>query len=307
MAAYSRSGLPEGQPGRRRRRCAALGRPAEHHHRAGQGADQDRRPPLALRHDGDLRSVAARRRPDGRRGDQRQGRRAGQARSSPSSSTPPRTGTCSRRRPSSCSLQDKVAVTFGCWTSVSRKSVLPVFENNNGAALLPGAVRGRGGSKNVFYTGASAEPAADPGGRVHDERRRAAATRSSTCSAPTTSSRAPPTSPARRSCWPRACPRRTSRRSTRRSTIRTTRRSSARSSASPPAATPACSRRSTATATCPSTRSSPTRACAARTPDHGVQRGRGRAARHGHLRRWSATWPPGTTTSRSTRPRTRSS
>src|SRR6202008_2291115 len=29
-------------------------------------------------------------------------------------------------------LQDKVAVVFGCWTSVSRKSVLPVFENNNG-------------------------------------------------------------------------------------------------------------------------------------------------------------------------------
>ena len=34
-------------------------------------------------------------------------------------------------------LQDKVAVTFGCWTSVSRKSVLPVFENNNGLLFYP--------------------------------------------------------------------------------------------------------------------------------------------------------------------------
>src|SRR3954466_8388793 len=34
-------------------------------------------------------------------------------------------------------LQDKVAVVFGCWTSVSRKSVLPVFENNNGLLFYP--------------------------------------------------------------------------------------------------------------------------------------------------------------------------
>ena len=33
--------------------------------------------------------------------------------------------------------QDKVAVTFGCWTSVSRKSVLPVFEKNNGLLFYP--------------------------------------------------------------------------------------------------------------------------------------------------------------------------
>ncbi len=57
--------------------------------------------------------------------------------SSRSSSTRPPTGSCSRRRPSSSSLQDKVAVTFGCWTSVSRKSVLPVFENNNGLLFYP--------------------------------------------------------------------------------------------------------------------------------------------------------------------------
>src|SRR3954469_22888600 len=34
-------------------------------------------------------------------------------------------------------LQDKVATVFGCWTSVSRKSVLPVFENNNGLLFYP--------------------------------------------------------------------------------------------------------------------------------------------------------------------------
>jgi urea transport system substrate-binding protein len=37
--------------------------------------------------------------------------------------------------------KDKVAVTFGCWTSVSRKSVLPVFENNEGLLFYPRAVR----------------------------------------------------------------------------------------------------------------------------------------------------------------------
>jgi ABC-type branched-subunit amino acid transport system substrate-binding protein len=38
-------------------------------------------------------------------------------------------------------LQDKVAVTFGCWTSVSRKSVLPVFEQNNGLLCIPSSTR----------------------------------------------------------------------------------------------------------------------------------------------------------------------
>ena len=52
-------------------------------------------------------------------------------------------------------LQDKVAVTFGCWTSVSRKSVLPVFENNNGLLFYPVQYEGEECSKNVFYTGAT--------------------------------------------------------------------------------------------------------------------------------------------------------
>src|SRR5678815_5167064 len=51
-------------------------------------------------------------------------------------------------------LQDKVAVTCGCWTSVSRKSVLPVFENNNGLLFYPVQYEGEECSKNVFYTGA---------------------------------------------------------------------------------------------------------------------------------------------------------
>jgi urea transport system substrate-binding protein len=52
-------------------------------------------------------------------------------------------------------LQDKVAVVFGCWTSVSRKSVLPVFENANGLLFYPVQYEGEECSKNVFYTGAT--------------------------------------------------------------------------------------------------------------------------------------------------------
>ncbi len=52
-------------------------------------------------------------------------------------------------------LQDKVSVVFGCWTSVSRKSVLPVFEKNNGMLFYPVQYEGEECSKNVFYTGAA--------------------------------------------------------------------------------------------------------------------------------------------------------
>ncbi len=52
-------------------------------------------------------------------------------------------------------LQDKVSVVFGCWTSVSRKSVLPVFEGNNGLLFYPVQYEGEECSKNVFYTGAT--------------------------------------------------------------------------------------------------------------------------------------------------------
>ena len=52
-------------------------------------------------------------------------------------------------------LEDKVAVTFGCWTSVSRKSVLPVFEENNALLFYPVQYEGEEQSLNVFYTAAS--------------------------------------------------------------------------------------------------------------------------------------------------------
>src|SRR6186713_2626981 len=58
--------------------------------------------------------------------------------------------------------QDKVAVTFGCWTSVSRKSVLPVYEKNNGLLFYPVQYEGEESSKNVIYTGAAPNQQAIP-------------------------------------------------------------------------------------------------------------------------------------------------
>src|SRR6059036_552128 len=59
-------------------------------------------------------------------------------------------------------LQDKVAVVFCCWTSVSRKSVLPVFEKNNGLLFYPVQYEGEECSHNVFYTGAAVNQQAVP-------------------------------------------------------------------------------------------------------------------------------------------------
>ena len=58
--------------------------------------------------------------------------------------------------------KDKVAVVFGCWTSVSRKSVLPVFEKNNGLLFYPVQYEGEESSKNVIYTGAAPNQQAIP-------------------------------------------------------------------------------------------------------------------------------------------------
>lgn len=58
--------------------------------------------------------------------------------------------------------QEKVAVTFGCWTSVSRKSVLPVFEELNGLLFYPVQYEGEESSFNVFYTGAAPNQQAIP-------------------------------------------------------------------------------------------------------------------------------------------------
>jgi urea transport system substrate-binding protein len=52
-------------------------------------------------------------------------------------------------------LRDKVAAVFGCWTSVSRQNVLPVFEKHNGLLFYPVQYEGNECSKNVVYTGAA--------------------------------------------------------------------------------------------------------------------------------------------------------
>jgi urea transport system substrate-binding protein len=58
--------------------------------------------------------------------------------------------------------QDKVVATFGCWTSVSRKSVLPVYEELNSLLFYPVQYEGEELSKNVFYTGAAPNQQAIP-------------------------------------------------------------------------------------------------------------------------------------------------
>ena len=56
----------------------------------------------------------------------------------------------------------KVDVTFGCWTSVSRKSVLPVFEELKGLLFYPVQYEGEEQSPNIFYTGAAPNQQAIP-------------------------------------------------------------------------------------------------------------------------------------------------
>jgi urea transport system substrate-binding protein len=58
--------------------------------------------------------------------------------------------------------QDKVSVVFGCWTSVSRKSVLPVFKELNSILFYPVQYEGEESEKNVFYTGAAPNQQAIP-------------------------------------------------------------------------------------------------------------------------------------------------
>ncbi len=59
--------------------------------------------------------------------------------------------------------QDKVAVVFGCWTSASRKAVLPVFEGLNGLLFYPVQYEGLEQSPNIFYTGAEPTQQIIPG------------------------------------------------------------------------------------------------------------------------------------------------
>jgi urea transport system substrate-binding protein len=58
--------------------------------------------------------------------------------------------------------KDKVDVVFGCWTSVSRKSVLPVFKELNSILFYPVQFEGEEGERNVFYTGAAPNQQAIP-------------------------------------------------------------------------------------------------------------------------------------------------
>jgi urea transport system substrate-binding protein len=58
--------------------------------------------------------------------------------------------------------QDKVSAVFGCWTSVSRKSVLPVFKELNSILFYPVQYEGEESERNVFYTGAAPNQQAIP-------------------------------------------------------------------------------------------------------------------------------------------------
>ncbi|HXO70522.1 MAG TPA: ABC transporter substrate-binding protein [Bradyrhizobium sp.] len=58
--------------------------------------------------------------------------------------------------------RDKAAVVFGCWTSTSRKAVIPVFEELNGLLFYPVQHEGEESSRNVFYTGATPSQQAIP-------------------------------------------------------------------------------------------------------------------------------------------------
>ena len=67
--------------------------------------------------------------------------------------------------------KDKVAVVFGCWTSVSRKSVLPVFKELNSILFYPVQYEGEESPSERVLHRRRAEPAGDPGGRLSDEGR----------------------------------------------------------------------------------------------------------------------------------------
>jgi urea transport system substrate-binding protein len=156
--------------------------------------------------------------------------------------------------------KDKVAAVFGCWTSVSRKSVLPVFEELNSLLFYPVQYEGEELSKNVFYTGAAPNQQAIPAVEYLMSKDGGSAKRFVLLGTdyvyPRTTNKI-----LRAFLKARAWPRPTSWRSTPPSAIRTTRPSSPRSRSSPPKARrPPWSRPSTATPTCPSTRNWATRA-----------------------------------------------
>ncbi len=58
--------------------------------------------------------------------------------------------------------QDRVVIVFGCWTSASRKTVLPIFESQNHLLWYPVQYEGQECSKNIFYTGATPNQQIEP-------------------------------------------------------------------------------------------------------------------------------------------------
>ena len=71
--------------------------------------------------------------------------------------------------------KEKVAAVFGCWTSVSRKSVLPVFKELNNILFYPVQYEGEESERNVFYTGAAPNQQAISCGRLSRQGRESAA------------------------------------------------------------------------------------------------------------------------------------
>ncbi|MGC2132359.1 MAG: transporter substrate-binding protein [Xanthobacteraceae bacterium] len=57
---------------------------------------------------------------------------------------------------------DKVAAVFGCWSSASRKEVLPIVEHDNALLFYPSQYEGEEASRNIFYTGATPPQQAIP-------------------------------------------------------------------------------------------------------------------------------------------------
>ena len=201
--------------------------------------------------------------------------------------------------------KDKVAVVFGCWTSVSRKSVLPVFEKDNGLLFYPVQYEGEESSKNVIYTGAAPNQQAIPA--VDYLMKEVSVKRwvleGTDYVYPRTTNKILEAYLKRRESRPR-----TSRSTTRRSAMPTGRRASrpSRSSARPARRRPSCPR-STAMPTCRSTRSSATRRSRRKTFRSSPSRSARRSCRVSTPSRWSATWRRGTTSRASTRRPTRRS
>ena len=205
-------------------------------------------------------TVAEGRRADDDRGDQRQGRRAWARSSSRSSSIPASNWPL---------FAEKARQLHHAGQGRRGVRLLDVGVAQVGAAgvrgaerpaVLPGAVRGRGAVEERVLHRRRAEPAGDPGGRVPDEQGRRRRQALGAARHRLRLSAHDQQDPARVPASRRASTTRTSTRSTRRSATATTRRSSPTSRSSRPAARRPWSRRSTATRTCRSTRSSATRA-----------------------------------------------